>query len=445
MKVDKAVCTEAMTDAESAISYENLLSTLVQKKILAIKRECEAKKVEKQRRKQQTCLASLLFRKHHEHETKTDEKMMSTAVNTIDGNEGTSCGGCGSGAGRGDVTVTVEDDDYDGDEPSKVSVDTEYHQPYSSNSSISQQATMTDANPDDEEDDDDNGSSPNNLADNQATSLSLSVCSADAAAIAINLSEINEILDSESSAIRTDDTKSPGEHKGNDNNTTIVATTTTAAAAVAIQTIDTTQSVQKSSDSYEMRKNSIEIALPSSTSTKYDDNMTTVNIESSGSQPVAPERTTTAATMTTVAPGASPEAVTNSKSSSIISQIEIDVNDECNAKQKISTSHSKISGSDAITVSSDFIKRATASSAPPSTSSTITTVDVVASAPPPPQSDHEKRQLQRRQITHVFEAKSISAQCSPIFAQRMPTFTGKFIFCLYGLCACGRFCVFVCV
>lgn len=62
MKVDKAVCTtDTMTDAESAISYENLLSTLVQKKILAIKRECEAKKVAKHQRKQKNCLGSLIF------------------------------------------------------------------------------------------------------------------------------------------------------------------------------------------------------------------------------------------------------------------------------------------------------------------------------------------------------------------------------------------------
>lgn len=50
-----------MGDGANAISYENLLSTLYQKKMLAIKRECEAKKVEKQRRQQQNCLGSLIF------------------------------------------------------------------------------------------------------------------------------------------------------------------------------------------------------------------------------------------------------------------------------------------------------------------------------------------------------------------------------------------------
>lgn len=74
MKVDKAVCTtDTMTDIESAISYENLLSTLVQKKILAIKRECEAKKVAKQRRKQQNCLGSLIFGSRHDRSNRCDD------------------------------------------------------------------------------------------------------------------------------------------------------------------------------------------------------------------------------------------------------------------------------------------------------------------------------------------------------------------------------------
>lgn len=84
MKADKAVCTTvSMTDAESAISYENLLSTLVQKKILAIKHECETKKMEKQRRKQQNCLNSLIFGKRHVRSNKqngeepADEEMHS--------------------------------------------------------------------------------------------------------------------------------------------------------------------------------------------------------------------------------------------------------------------------------------------------------------------------------------------------------------------------------
>lgn len=88
-----------MTDAESAISYENLLSTLVQKKILAIKHECETKKMEKQRRKQQNCLNSLIFGKRHVRSNKqsgeepADGEMHSTKasigqqVNVVDSKE----------------------------------------------------------------------------------------------------------------------------------------------------------------------------------------------------------------------------------------------------------------------------------------------------------------------------------------------------------------------
>lgn len=85
MKVDKAVCTtDTMTDAESAISYENLLSTLVQKKILAIKRECEAKKVEKQKRKQQNCLGSLIFGNRNDQSNKCDDRIMVGKLNETD-------------------------------------------------------------------------------------------------------------------------------------------------------------------------------------------------------------------------------------------------------------------------------------------------------------------------------------------------------------------------
>lgn len=99
MKVDKAVCTtDTMTDAESAISYENLLSTLVQKKILAIKRECEAKKVAKQRRKQQNCLGSLIFGNRRNDRTNeanevaaatkaTDDAAQSITAQVIDSKE----------------------------------------------------------------------------------------------------------------------------------------------------------------------------------------------------------------------------------------------------------------------------------------------------------------------------------------------------------------------
>ncbi|XP_031619449.1 uncharacterized protein LOC116338380 [Contarinia nasturtii] len=85
MKVDKAVCTtDTMTDVEKAISYENLLSSLVQKKILAIKRECEAKKVAKRRRKQQNCLGSLIFGSRHNRSNRCDDSSSKEAAIDID-------------------------------------------------------------------------------------------------------------------------------------------------------------------------------------------------------------------------------------------------------------------------------------------------------------------------------------------------------------------------
>lgn len=50
MKVDKAVCTDTYEDLSRAIRFEAVFSTLVENKILAIKRECELKKRNKKSR-----------------------------------------------------------------------------------------------------------------------------------------------------------------------------------------------------------------------------------------------------------------------------------------------------------------------------------------------------------------------------------------------------------
>lgn len=50
MKVDKAVCTDTYEDLSRAIRFEAVFSTLVENKILAIKRECELKKRSKKSR-----------------------------------------------------------------------------------------------------------------------------------------------------------------------------------------------------------------------------------------------------------------------------------------------------------------------------------------------------------------------------------------------------------
>lgn len=73
MMIDKAVFTDTMTDSGSAINYENLLSTLVQKKILAIKRECDGKKKKIQKRKQQNSFGSRIFGNFHGRNGKCNE------------------------------------------------------------------------------------------------------------------------------------------------------------------------------------------------------------------------------------------------------------------------------------------------------------------------------------------------------------------------------------
>uniref|UniRef100_A0AAG5D5Y4 Uncharacterized protein n=1 Tax=Anopheles atroparvus TaxID=41427 RepID=A0AAG5D5Y4_ANOAO len=58
MKVDKAVCTNGtLEDLNRAIQFEAVFSTLVENKILAIKRECELKK----RHKKTRLLRRILF------------------------------------------------------------------------------------------------------------------------------------------------------------------------------------------------------------------------------------------------------------------------------------------------------------------------------------------------------------------------------------------------
>lgn len=61
MKADKG--TDMIAEAENPIRYETLLSALVQKKISAIKRDCETKRLKKQKRREKNCLSSLIFGK----------------------------------------------------------------------------------------------------------------------------------------------------------------------------------------------------------------------------------------------------------------------------------------------------------------------------------------------------------------------------------------------
>lgn len=436
MKVDKAVCTDTMADAGNAISYENLLSTLLQRKILAIKRDCEAKKVEKQRRKQQTCLGSLIFGKHNERSDCVGKVVTATEVDK----DGVAVA-VSKDIGTGDVTVNVEDDvdDVDvcvgassssimsgGHSGKSMVADTE--QLYSSNPSISQQATVTDANNSHLKEDDDDDD-----ADKQA-SISSSVYSEQipADAVTINFSHINE-MDAE----WMDGTENEIENKHGDNNTTPTTTIETIDTAThtdfdthSVPIASSSSSTQMVEQPHEMRINVIEtVPLPTSTKCDCSDGSSATgrterDIESLSPSATVKSSPTTPPTITT-ATGPS------SRSSSIISQIE--VSDECNSKHSMRTSK-KSSGSDTISLATGIIKRTTSSAQ----SSMATTAD----ASPLSSHDHEPQQLRqqqqqhRQQITHLLEAKSISAQCSPIFAQRMPSFTGKFIFCVCW-CGCG--------
>lgn len=65
MKVDKAVCTtnDTLDDLQRTIRYETVFTTLVENKILAIKRECEAHEKKELERREQACFAGRFFRK----------------------------------------------------------------------------------------------------------------------------------------------------------------------------------------------------------------------------------------------------------------------------------------------------------------------------------------------------------------------------------------------
>lgn len=82
MQVDKAVCTtDPMANIESSRRYETLLSTLVQNKILAIKRDCELKQRKKEQRKRnQNFVTALLFGKHRNQIDKNDNNSGTGAV-----------------------------------------------------------------------------------------------------------------------------------------------------------------------------------------------------------------------------------------------------------------------------------------------------------------------------------------------------------------------------
>lgn len=66
MKVDKAVSTtndNAINDLHNGMRYESILNTLVEKKILAIKRDCERTEQKLEQQRKQNCLGGLLFGK----------------------------------------------------------------------------------------------------------------------------------------------------------------------------------------------------------------------------------------------------------------------------------------------------------------------------------------------------------------------------------------------
>lgn len=66
MKVDKAVSTSndiAINDLHNGLRYESILNTLVEKKILAIKRDCEQSEQKLKQQRKHNCLGGLLFGK----------------------------------------------------------------------------------------------------------------------------------------------------------------------------------------------------------------------------------------------------------------------------------------------------------------------------------------------------------------------------------------------
>lgn len=71
MKVDKAVSTNeiSINDLHNGIRYESILNALVEKKILAIKRDCEQTEQKLKQQRKHNCLGGLLFgKRRHQHE-----------------------------------------------------------------------------------------------------------------------------------------------------------------------------------------------------------------------------------------------------------------------------------------------------------------------------------------------------------------------------------------
>lgn len=360
MKVDKAVCTtDTMTDAGSAISYENLLSTLVQKKILAIKRECEAKQVEKQKRKQQNCLGSFIFGNRNDRPNKCDD---------------------GDGDGDGDR------------EPAKVVVASNEQVPSSYRPpSISQQATDTDSKGDMRKGDDNNQATVahnvlryNQMDTEQIDSIVLVNCAQVNDQMHVENEAMAQIKSSPSSKCQIDvrNERCDGSSENDNNSTT--QTSNRFDGDSEQQSVNGKNRIRNTEhftgDTQNIIGNPL-MGMEHVVKSKNDNDCIELDIES---------------TSTT----------TNTKSPSIVSQIE--VSDEINPKQQ----QQQQQRSRARKNSSDTI------SMPSSLKQTVFSAPANAAA----MAVHD--QEQRHQI-RLLEAKSISAQCSPIFAQRQ-TFNGRF-------------------
>lgn len=346
MKVDKAVCTtDTMTDAESAISYEKLLSTLVQKKILAIKRECEAKKVEKQKR---NCLGSLIFGNRHDRSNNVgnDNDDDDADVDGNDGNDGND-----------------DDKNNDNNRTTTKVVDIE----------LSQKRTDTLSIDDMRKCDDNQTSVAQNVSPYNQIEQIDSIVFVNCAQVK-NMRDENEVIAKfESSKCQIDVLNERCCSSENDNNAT--QTHDHSDGNNDKQSVNGKKQSQQNPEHHNGNtQNIIEIPLvDSERGTQIDNSVIDLDMES---------------TSTT----------TNTKSPSIVSQIE--VSDEINSKQQ--KSRTRKNSSDTISVPSSL--KHTVLSAPADAMMTF--------------HDHEQRHQQR-----LLEAKSISAQCSPIFAQRQ-TFTG---------------------
>lgn len=365
MKVDKAVCTtDTMTDAESAISYENLLSTLVQNKILAIKRECEAKKVAKQRRKQQNCLGSLIFgNRHHDR------------MNKCDGDhDGVDVDGDGDGcvnettttktAAGATATVTTATDDAD--------------------PSISLQVTKTDSKEKMRKSDEDNRSNqiaPSDLLDNQERGESSLVINCGKG----TMKDKGTLAEIESTKCHIDmlNERCTGGGNGGGNNDNNITHDHSEFQTKNVNV--TNRSRYKNENSQNVTGTSI--MDTNDAHSKSDNSIIELDVQSTNT-------------------------TTNSKSPSIVSQIE--VSDEINPKQQkqqqqqkhLQKMRARKNSTDTISVPSSM-KHTTLSAA---------AVDAIALH------DQEQRHQKR-----LLEAKSISAQCSPILTQRQ-TFNGTSFF-----------------